>query len=77
MKEINEDGTIQDLLGNLYQKNDRLQVEEEEKFRHLVTDNLPPQPNSHEEIRRTNMGKKDPGEDERREMEVGPNRCAV
>jgi len=77
MEEINEDGTVQDLLGNLYQKNDRLQVEDEGEFRHLVTDNLPPQPNSHEEIRRTNMGKKDPEEEERREMEVGPNRCAI
>ncbi|WP_028784594.1 MBL fold metallo-hydrolase [Thalassobacillus devorans] len=77
MKEINDDGTVQDKLENIYQKNDRLQVEDEEKFRHLVTDNLPPQPNSHEEIRKTNMGKNNPEEDERREMEVGPNRCAV
>lgn len=77
MKEINDDGTVQDELENIYQKNDRLQEEDEEKFRHLVMDNLPPQPNSHEKIRNTNMGKNNPEEDERREMEVGPNRCAV
>lgn len=77
MKEINEDGTVQRRLGDLYQKNDLLRVEDEERFRHLVTDHLPPQPNSHEAIRQTNMGKDNPKEDERREMEVGPNRCAV
>lgn len=77
MEEINEDGTVQAKLEELYQKNDRLNVESEEEFRHLVTDNLPPQPNSHEEIRYTNMGKKNPDHDERREMEVGPNRCAI
>ncbi|RPF55279.1 MBL fold metallo-hydrolase [Aquisalibacillus elongatus] len=77
MKEINDDGTIQDRLSSLYQKNERLQVEDEEEFNKLVTKNLPPQPNSHEEIRKTNMGQKNPDSDERREMEVGPNRCAV
>lgn len=77
MKEINEKGTVQERLGSLYQRNDLLQVEDEERFKHLVTDHLPPQPNSHEQIRQTNMGQKKPEEDERREMEVGPNRCAV
>ncbi|MGP4072900.1 MBL fold metallo-hydrolase [Piscibacillus sp. B03] len=77
MKEINDDGTVKDTIKNIYEKNDRLQVDSEEDFKSLVTDNLPPQPNSHEEIRKTNMGQKNPEEDERREMEVGPNRCAV
>ncbi|MCD5324054.1 MULTISPECIES: MBL fold metallo-hydrolase [Pontibacillus] len=77
MEEVNEEGTVQGKLQELYKQNDRLQVEDESEFRHLVTDNLPPQPNSHEEIRKTNMGKKQPDADERREMEVGPNRCAV
>ena len=77
MEEINEDGTVHGKLEELYKKNERLNVKDEKEFRHLVTDNLPPQPNSHEEIRKTNMGKKNPDQDERREMEVGPNRCAV
>ncbi|MFZ3577803.1 MBL fold metallo-hydrolase [Virgibacillus sp. DJP39] len=77
MEEINEDGTVYAKLEELYQMNDHLKVEDEKEFRHLVTDNLPPQPNSHEEIRNTNMGKVNPNQDERREMEVGPNRCAV
>lgn len=77
MEEINDNGTVQSRLKNLYQNNDLLQVDDAERFKHLVTDNLPPQPNSHETIRKTNMGQNKPDQDERREMEVGPNRCAV
>ncbi|MFZ0475928.1 MAG: MBL fold metallo-hydrolase [Halobacillus sp.] len=77
MKEINQNGTVQAKLAELYEQNDRLNVEDDEEFRHLVTDGLPPQPNSHEEIRQINMGQKDPDQDKKREMEVGPNRCAV
>ncbi len=77
MEEINDDGTVQAKLDELYDKNDRLQVKDAEEFRHVVTDNLPPQPNSHEQIRKTNMGQQQPDQGERREMEVGPNRCAV
>jgi hypothetical protein len=43
----------------------------------LVTENLPPQPNAYQEIRETNMGKINPDEEKQREMEIGPNRCAV
>jgi hypothetical protein len=64
-------------LGDLYAKNAGLQVEDEQVFRKMVTQNLPPQPNAYQEIRQTNMGKLTPTEDEQREMEIGPNRCAV
>lgn len=77
MKEINKDGTVQADLNNLYRQNDRLQVENEDEFQNLVTDQLPPQPNSHEKIREVNMGKRNPDDDARQEMEIGPNRCAV
>ncbi|MFZ0074755.1 MAG: MBL fold metallo-hydrolase, partial [Exiguobacterium undae] len=46
-------------------------------FRKMVTENLPPQPNAYQEIRETNMGKQTPDLEAQREMEVGPNRCAV
>lgn len=75
--EMNEDGSISHRLGDLYQKNHGLNIENEEEFRHTVTENLPPQPNSYEKIRETNMGKINPEQDEKREMETGPNRCAV
>lgn len=70
MSEMNEDGSVHDKLKDLYKKNERLQIEDAETFNHMVTDNLPPQPNSHEEIRKTNMGQQDPDEEEKQEMEV-------
>ncbi|MEY2193201.1 MBL fold metallo-hydrolase [Neobacillus sp. BF23-41] len=69
-------GEVSANLGELYERNKGLHLEEVE-FRKLVTDNLPPQPNSYQEIRQTNMGKITPDAEMQREMEIGPNRCAV
>ncbi|WP_147804968.1 MBL fold metallo-hydrolase [Alkalicoccus halolimnae] len=77
MEEVNEDGSVQEKLGTLFEKNHGLNIDDEEKFRSLVTENLPPQPNSHQEIRQTNMGRITPELEKKREMEIGPNRCAV
>ncbi|TVP83831.1 MAG: MBL fold metallo-hydrolase [Alkalicoccus sp.] len=77
MEEVNDDGSVQEKLGTLFEKNHGLNIEDESKFRSLVTENLPPQPNSHQEIRQTNMGKITPDIDKKQEMEIGPNRCAV
>jgi glyoxylase-like metal-dependent hydrolase (beta-lactamase superfamily II) len=75
--EMNEDGSVSQKLGELYKQNHGLNIEDEQVFRRMVTENLPPQPNSYQEIRETNMGKISPEEEKQREMEVGPNRCAV
>lgn len=75
--ELGEDGRVMAKLSDLYQKNPGLNIREEDEFRRTVTENLPPQPNAYQEIRQTNMGKITPDEDEQREMEIGPNRCAV
>ncbi|MGD6965792.1 MBL fold metallo-hydrolase [Rossellomorea vietnamensis] len=75
--ELNEDGTVSEKLGLLYAQNHGLNIDDETEFRSLVTENLPPQPNAYQEIRKTNMGKITPDRDEQREMEIGPNRCAV
>ncbi|HEY4552053.1 MAG TPA: MBL fold metallo-hydrolase [Bacillaceae bacterium] len=77
VEELNEDGSIYESLGTLYAQNHGLNIEDEAAFRKLVTENLPPQPNAYQEIRKTNMGKLNPDEEEQREMEIGPNRCAV
>lgn len=77
VKELNEDGTVAKKLGELFAENHGLNIEDENEFRKIVTDNLPPQPNAYQEIRKTNMGKINPDEEEQREMEIGPNRCAV
>ncbi|MBM7693338.1 glyoxylase-like metal-dependent hydrolase (beta-lactamase superfamily II) [Peribacillus deserti] len=76
VSELGENGKVTASLKELYERNEGLNLESD-KFRTLVTDNLPPQPNSYQEIRQTNMGKLKPDEEEQREMEIGPNRCAV
>jgi len=75
--ELNEDGTVAKRLGDLFAENHGLNIEDEAEFRSIVTENLPPQPNAYQEIRQVNMGKIIPNEDEQRDMEIGPNRCAV
>ncbi|SDN42454.1 Glyoxylase, beta-lactamase superfamily II [Psychrobacillus sp. OK028] len=77
IEELNEDGTVAKRLGDLFAENHGLNVEDEEVFRSMVTDNLPPQPNAYQEIRIVNMGKVTPNDEEQTEMEIGPNRCAV
>ncbi|MFD1017944.1 MBL fold metallo-hydrolase [Thalassobacillus hwangdonensis] len=77
MSEVADDGTVSAPLGKLYEENEGLNVEDEGEFRKMVTENLPPQPNSYQEIRQVNMGQIAPEDEEQREMEIGPNRCAV
>lgn len=77
VSELGEGGRVMARLSDLYRNNPGLNIQDEETFRQTVTVNLPPQPNAYQEIRQTNMGKITPNEDEQREMEIGPNRCAV
>ncbi|MEC5424863.1 MBL fold metallo-hydrolase [Virgibacillus sp. C22-A2] len=76
-EELGEGGRVSARLGDLYERNAGLQVDDENEFRKMVTENLPPQPNAYQEIRETNMGKINPETDIQKEMETGPNRCAV
>ncbi|MGZ9584031.1 MBL fold metallo-hydrolase [Paenibacillus marinisediminis] len=77
VEELNEDGSVSKKLGTLFAENHGLNIGDEEEFIDLVTNHLPPQPHAYQEIRKTNMGRMTPTEDEQREMEIGPNRCAV
>lgn len=77
IKEMNADGSISKELGVLYEQNHGLNIQSSEEFIKTVTENLPPQPNSYEEIRKTNMGNMNPEDEQQREMEIGPNRCAI
>ncbi|WP_047986454.1 MBL fold metallo-hydrolase [Ornithinibacillus californiensis] len=76
-EELGKGGLVSARLGDLYDRNSGLQVDDENQFRKMVTENLPPQPNAYEDIRKTNMGKISPEEEKKKEMETGPNRCAV
>ncbi|MBV6716614.1 MBL fold metallo-hydrolase [Paenibacillus chitinolyticus] len=75
--ELGEGGIVSARLGDLFADNPGLNIGDEDEFRKTVSENLPPQPNAYREIRQTNMGKLTPTEEEQREMEIGPNRCAV
>lgn len=77
VEELNDDGSVSEKLGTLFANNHGLNIEDEQEFRQMVTGNLPPQPNAYQEIRQMNMGKITPDEETQREMEIGPNRCAV
>ncbi|TQR14210.1 MBL fold metallo-hydrolase [Psychrobacillus soli] len=75
--ELNADGSVSEKLSTLYETNHGLNIKDENEFRKMVTENLPPQPNAYQEIREMNMGKVTSDEETQREMEIGPNRCAV
>ncbi|MEC0226189.1 MBL fold metallo-hydrolase [Paenibacillus alba] len=75
--ELGSEGQVTARLGDLYQDNPGLKLLDESEFRRTVTENLPSQPNAYQQIRQTNMGKMNPTLEEQREMEMGPNRCAV
>jgi hypothetical protein len=77
IEELNSDGSVAKPLGTLFAENHGLNITDEAEFREMVTGNLPPQPNAYEEIRETNMGKITPDDEKQREMEIGPNRCAI
>lgn len=76
-KELNDDGFVAEKLGTLFKENHGLNMTDETEFRKAVTENLPPQPNAYEDIRQINMGKQTPDDETQREMEIGPNRCAI
>ncbi|MCQ6557767.1 MBL fold metallo-hydrolase [Paenibacillus mendelii] len=75
--ELGQDGSVSAKLADLFRNNPGLNMTSETEFRSAVTEKLPPQPNAYQEIRQTNMGKITPDDEEQREMEIGPNRCAV
>ncbi|WP_181349002.1 MBL fold metallo-hydrolase [Thalassobacillus sp. CUG 92003] len=77
VKELKTGGEVSAPLGKLYEKNPGLQLEDEREFRRMLTENLPQQPNAYDKIRQTNMGKFVPDHQEKNDMELGPNRCAI
>ncbi|MFB9325137.1 MBL fold metallo-hydrolase [Paenibacillus aurantiacus] len=76
-RELGERGEVTARLGDLFAGNPGLNIPDEAEFRRIVTEQLPQQPNAYEAIRHTNMGRLTPSIEEQREMESGPNRCAI
>ncbi|MBS7528992.1 MBL fold metallo-hydrolase [Hazenella sp. IB182353] len=75
--ELGQDGSVQATLDELYKSNPGLKLSDKQRFHQTVAENLPPQPHAYQDIRHTNMGIQKSNEAEQREMEMGPNRCAV
>ncbi|WIV68198.1 MBL fold metallo-hydrolase [Natrialbaceae archaeon AArc-T1-2] len=68
---------IQATVGYLRKHNNVLQLPEEEFVEHMF-DNLPSKPPNYEQIIETNLGHREPeDEDEARQLEMGPNSCAA
>ena len=64
-------------VGTIRQRNEIVQLEEDEFVEHMF-DNLPSKPPNYETVIATNVGEYEPeGEDEMNELELGPNRCAA
>ncbi|MBH5318606.1 MBL fold metallo-hydrolase [Paenibacillus sp. GSMTC-2017] len=75
--ELGEGGRVSATLGQLFERNDGLQIDDETTFRREVTEHLPQHPHAYEQIRQINMGQLNAADEEQREMEIGPNRCAI
>lgn len=77
VEELGENGQVAARLGDLFRDNPGLHMGDESEFRRAVTENLPQHPNAYQQIRQVNMGRISPTDEEQREMEIGPNRCAI
>ena len=64
-------------VGEIWESNEILQMDEDEFVEHMF-DNLPSKPPNYETVIATNEGSYTPeDEDEKNELELGPNRCAA
>ncbi|MDS0292612.1 MBL fold metallo-hydrolase [Halogeometricum luteum] len=71
-----EDGTYAARLGDLTARMDALSMDRDEFVEFILSD-MPPRPSNYEEIIATNLGRRDAGDEEAFELELGPNNCAA
>src|SRR5699024_3704114 len=76
-EELRDGVKVFSYLSDLYEQNEGLQVEDHITCKKMVPENLPPQPTDYDKIRDITIGKLSPSLEEQREMEPGPNRCAI
>lgn len=76
--EINNQGYIGELLGEIRSRNDVMQNKNKEEFVDIVAASANSEtPPNFEEIVAINRGVMDADQDKQQELEIGPNRCAV
>lgn len=72
----NDDGSYTARLGELTNSMDALSMPRDE-FVEFVLSDMPPRPANYEEIIATNLGRRNPDDDEAFQLELGPNNCAA
>lgn len=77
IKEINENGFIGAMLGEIRGSNEVMRTEDREQFTEMVADNMGATPPNYEQIIDINRGIVNVSPEEATELEIGPNRCAV
>ena len=72
----NDDGTYTATLGELKDSMEALSMPRDEFVEFILSD-MPPRPANYEEIIETNLGRREPDDDEAFRLELGPNNCAA
>lgn len=75
--EINHSGFVGESLAEIRAKNPMLHMTDEDKFVEIAVGNAGVTPPNHETIISINRGQQEASHEEKTELEVGPNRCAV
>jgi glyoxylase-like metal-dependent hydrolase (beta-lactamase superfamily II) len=77
LAEYDENWRVFATLDSLRKNNPLLTIENKDVFIEKVLAHLPLEPDSYQKMRTVNMGLTDPSEEERDELELGRNRCAI
>ncbi|WP_035098895.1 MBL fold metallo-hydrolase [Anoxybacteroides tepidamans] len=76
--EMNNEGYIGDTLGNIRARNEMMQNKSQEEFIEMVVQNANSEtPPNFEDIVAINRGLKTADAEQKQELEIGPNRCAL
>jgi len=72
-----ESGAVRITLGEARKALDLFGLSDTADFTARVLESLPTNPERYQEIRKVNLGRIDPGEDELKELEIGKNLCGM
>lgn len=75
--EINTSGFVGEQLSAIRASNDMLHMTDEDEFVRIAVGNVGVTPPNHETVIAINRGQLTPSVEEKTELEIGPNRCAV
>lgn len=76
-REINSVGYVGEPLSTIRANNDMLHMQDEDEFVRIAVGNVGVTPPNHETVIAINRGQIEASSEQKSELEVGPNRCAV